>query len=117
MSPSFVIVKSLDPPETVTDPLELANDGDFKAEDYRKLAATFCTSTVWSGDAGEADIAGFRITLESTDAALFLHFPQTEVPPNVVQWLVTSAMKMGAVVMSADSAEILSEGPPQRPGC
>jgi hypothetical protein len=94
MSRSFVIVKSLDPPETVTDALELANDAEFTAEDYRKLAAAFCTSTVWSGDAGDAELAGFRISLESTDAALFLHFPQSDVPPNVVQWLVTSAMRM-----------------------
>src|SRR5258707_3711949 len=100
MNPCFVIVKSLDPPETVTDALGLANDADFKADDYRKLAATFCTSTVWSGDAGEAEISGFRVSLESTDAALFLHFPQSDVPPNVVQSLVTSAIKMGQVVLS-----------------
>jgi hypothetical protein len=111
MTLNFVVVKSLDPPETVSDPLDLNNDVDFTADDYQKLAERICTNVTWSAGAGKAEISGCQVSLEPTDACLFLNFVQSDVPPDVIHTFVASTIKMGAVTMSADTGDILSEGP------
>jgi hypothetical protein len=108
MTHSFLVVKSLDPPETVTDSLNLVSDEGFNADGYRRLAAEICTNVVWASDSGEGHVSGFRVSMEPTDACLFLTFPESDVPRDVITSFIISANKMGAVVMSADSAEILS---------
>ena len=46
--------------------------------------------------------------MEPTDACLFLTFLESDVPFDVIRSFIISANKLGAVVMGADSAEILS---------
>ena len=108
MTLSFLVVKSLDPPEIVTDSLNLVSDEGFNADGYRRLAADICTNMVWALDSGEGDVSGFKVSVEPTDACLFITFPETDVPRDVIMSFIISANKMGAVVMSAESAEILS---------
>ena len=108
MSPNYLIVKSLDPPESVTDALDFANDEDFKAGAYQDLAGTLLTGVVWAGEQGSSELAGCPVSLEPTDAGLFLQFLQTDVPVEVVRSLVVAAWGVGAVVASTDSAEIVT---------
>jgi hypothetical protein len=110
MTLSFLVVKSLDPPETVTDSLNLVSDEGVNADGYRQLAAGICTNVIWASDSGEGHVSGFKVSMEPTDACLFLTFLESDVPPDVVRSFIISANKLGAVVMGADSAEILSPG-------
>jgi hypothetical protein len=60
MTLSFLVVKSLDPPETVTDSLSLVSDEGVNADDYRQLAAGICTNVIWASDSGEGHVSGFN---------------------------------------------------------
>jgi hypothetical protein len=108
MTPSFLVVKSLDPPETVTDSLDLVSDEGTNADGYRQMAAGICTNVIWASDSGEGDVSGFKVSMEPTDACLFLSFLESDVPRDVIRSFIINANKLGAVVMSADSAEIVS---------
>jgi len=108
MTLSFLVVKSLDPPETVTDSLDLVSDEGTNADGYRQMAAGICTNVIWASDSGEGDVSGLKVSVEPTDACLFISFLESGVPRDVVRSFIISANKMGAVVMSADSAEMVS---------
>ena len=108
MTLSFLVVISLDPPETVTDSFNLVSDEGVNADGYRQLAAGICTNVIWASDSGEGHVSGFKVSMEPTDACLFLTFQEPDVPPDVIRSFIISASKLGAVVMGAESAEILS---------
>ena len=108
MSANYLVAKSIDPPETVTDPLNFANDEDFKAGDYRRMAAGLFENIVWRGESGTAQIGDFEVSLEPTDAGIFVQFASTNVPTDTIRSLVTAAMRLGAVVMSTTSGDFLS---------
>ena len=108
MSTQYLVVKSVDPPETVTDPLDFVNDEEFKSDDYRAIAASLLEAVVWTGDEGKARLGACEVALEPTDAGLFLQFTAVEVPTEVIRSLVIRARRLGAVVMSTDTGDIVT---------
>lgn len=107
MRSQFVIVKSALPPDDLTDVLNLDADPTFKANDYQQLAERLCTGVTWNGDEGGGTLFGNPVALVSTDACLFVH-ARVLMTDKQLEELHARALAEGAVVMDADSAELLS---------
>lgn len=106
MPTSLVIVKTPTAPEGAIDPLDLDNDPSFTSADYRALAERICGDVVWNDDEGQGEIEGYFASLTATDACLFINFGD-DVATSVVQRLTAQMLRLGAVVLDADSAEAL----------
>lgn len=107
VSSNLVIIKTSFSPEGLNDPLEIDSDPSFKEKDYRELGEALLSSVTWNHGEGKAEFLGVGIGLQPTDACLFLSVTSGKLEVDHLQQLVVSAFEQGAVVMDADSTEII----------
>ncbi|MBM0103571.1 hypothetical protein JM946_02400 [Steroidobacter sp. S1-65] len=107
MASEFVLVKTAHPVDTPFDPLDLDSDPAFKTEDYRKVAEQICSDAVWNGEEGTGSMFGHAVALTPTDACLFMSFAALLTSVEADQ-LASQALALGAVVLDAESVDMLS---------
>lgn len=71
------------------------------------MAEKLCSEVTWNGDEGAGSLFGHAGTLVSTDAGLFVNL-RTLLTTKQLHALSALASALGAVVVDADSAEMVS---------
>jgi hypothetical protein len=109
MTSNLIIVKSSERPDEVDDPLEMDVDASFNPEGYKEIGNAIFSSVLWSENEGNSDSEFGKLHFDVTEAGLFVSNDEEFNEEQLVS-IALLANSHGAVVMDAETANIISGG-------